>query len=441
MNETTGKSLARWWLLLGVAGLAVGGLLALPLAVAHTPAFATPAMQQLFHNALVVHVDLTVLVWFLTAACMVWSAEAAGRRAFITIPYLEQAALGAMGAGAALLAVSPLFGGEALMSNYIPVISNPVFFLGLALIFCSVVLQITYYFISYPLAKNLQGVACASTAIITGTAFVCFFVAAMHMPKVIEGEQYYDLLFWAGGHVLQNAYNILLVLTWLRLAICLRPGLKTGSWLGLLCFFLLLITVDALIVAVRDDVTSQNYRLFFTRDVMEVGGIAPALAGLWILTKLSLPSAKERAIFTSLAMSLLLFFYGGVLGVLIHGQDVTIPAHYHGSIVGVTLAFMGLAYLWLPRFGYGEVAHTKLAFWQPIIYGVGQIMHISGLAWSGGYGVLRKTPGALEGGFTSAKAAMGLMELGGLLAIIGGFMFVVVVGRAVYNSSSEPLAK
>jgi heme/copper-type cytochrome/quinol oxidase subunit 1 len=137
------------------------------------------------------------------------------------------------------------------------------------------------------------------------------------------------------------------------------------------------------------------------------------------------------ALRASLFMSMLLFAYGGILGLMIEDQNVVIPAHYHGSIVGTTLAFMGLAYLWLPRFGYGEVAHTKLAFWQPILYGGGQIIHISALAWSGGYGVLRKTPGAELP--ASAKAAMGLMGLGGLIAIIGGFLFVVVVARAVYR--------
>jgi heme/copper-type cytochrome/quinol oxidase subunit 1 len=127
-------------------------------------------------------------------------------------------------------------------------------------------------------------------------------------------------------------------------------------------------------------------------------------------------------------MSLVLFIYGGILGALITGQNVVIPAHYHGSIVGVTLAFMGLAYLMLPQLGYKEVANWKLAYWQPIVYGVGQIMHISGLAYSGGYGVLRKTPaGEMADISFSVKAALGFMGLGGLIAIIGGLMFVVVV--------------
>lgn len=143
-------------------------------------------------------------------------------------------------------------------------------------------------------------------------------------------------------------------------------------------------------------------------------------------------------------MSMLVFAYGGVLGLLIQGQDVTIPAHYHGSIVGITLAFMGLAYLLLPRFGWAEVAQSRLAFWQPIVLGIGQILHVTGLAWLGGHGVLRKTPGAEAADMASA-AALHVMRFGGLLAVLGGVMFVVVVIRAVVrgaqSSSRLPPAK
>jgi hypothetical protein len=58
-------------------------------------------------------------------------------------------------------------------------------------------------------------------------------------------------------------------------------------------------------------------------------------------------------------------------------------------------------------------------------------MHIGGLAYSGGYGVLRKTPGSVANSLTpDVKIAMGIMGTGGLLAVIGGILFVVVMARA-----------
>jgi cytochrome c oxidase subunit I len=92
---------------------------------------------------------------------------------------------------------------------------------------------------------------------------------------------------------------------------------------------------------------------------------------------------------------------------------------------------MGVVYRLLPSLGYGA-PQGKLARRQPWVYGLGQLMHIVGLVWSGGYGVQRKVAGAEQVlRSTSEVAGMGLMGLGGLVAIIGGLMFVVVVLRAM----------
>jgi hypothetical protein len=59
-------------------------------------------------------------------------------------------------------------------------------------------------------------------------------------------------------------------------------------------------------------------------------------------------------------------------------------------------------------------------------------MHIIGLVWSGGYGVQRKVAGAEQVLRTPQETmGMGLMGLGGLIAIVGGIMFVVIVIRAL----------
>jgi cytochrome c oxidase subunit 1 len=125
-----------------------------------------------------------------------------------------------------------------------------------------------------------------------------------------------------------------------------------------------------------------------------------------------------------------LFAAGGVIGVFINGSNVRIPAHYHGCIVGVTLALMGLAYHLMPQLGYGA-PRGRLARWQPALYGAGQLMHIVGLVWSGGYGVQRKVAGADQVLRSAGEVAgMGLMGAGGLVAIVGGLLFVVVMIRA-----------
>jgi heme/copper-type cytochrome/quinol oxidase subunit 1 len=174
---------------------------------------------------------------------------------------------------------------------------------------------------------------------------------------------------------------------------------------------------------------------------MRIGGglaIAPfaaaMLAALW-----NAPESNEqtRGLKSALLWSLLLFGAGGLIGLAINGSNVKIPAHYHGAIVGVTLAFMGLAYHLLPRMGYARPS-PRLAALQPALYGAGQLAHVIGLVWSGGYGVQRKVAGADQvlRGFEQV-AAMGLMGLGGLAAVAGGILFIVIVGRSLWTSSGS----
>jgi len=142
-------------------------------------------------------------------------------------------------------------------------------------------------------------------------------------------------------------------------------------------------------------------------------------------------SAGQRPLRMALGWSLLLFGAGGLIGFAIQGSNVKIPAHYHGSIVGVTLAFMGLAYHLLPQMGYAA-PQGRLATLQPWLYGAGQLAHVLGLLWSGGYGVQRKVAGAEQVlRSTEQIAAMGLMGLGGLAAVAGGILFIVIVIRAM----------
>ena len=153
---------------------------------------------------------------------------------------------------------------------------------------------------------------------------------------------------------------------------------------------------------------------------------------LWRLRDLPANPAKY-----ALLASFTLFALGGVVGYLIQGVNVVIPAHYHGSTVGVTLAFMGLAYVLLPMLGFGR-AEGRMAVWQPYVYGAGQLLHVLGLAWSGGYGVQRKVAGADQLLTTlPQKVGMGMMGLGGLIAVIGGLMFVVVCLKAMSRRSEQ----
>lgn len=166
--------------------------------------------------------------------------------------------------------------------------------------------------------------------------------------------------------------------------------------LFLLIMALPVITVPFLYVA--HEIVSPGHRLAFT-ELMKYGGLSCVPLGFAVLFSLwnsEKPEGEGRYLGSALQSSILLFALGGALGFAIAGLDIVIPAHYHGSTVGVTIAFMGLTYYLLPRLGFGPLP-PRMAFWQPYIYGGGQLMHIIGLAWSGGYSVQRKTAGLTQG--------------------------------------------
>lgn len=436
---------SRRWLIIGVWSLAIAGIFSLVLVISRTPSFCgIEWLTRLFREALVVHVDLSVLVWFLSIACMFWSLLTESSRPLIS--YLLRAAQICFIAGMIFISLSPLdpkaFG---VMSNYIPVIMSPVFFIGLSLLLCGVGLMLFHLFVSNKdnnvFARPIR-FAIFSSGVIALFSIAAFIWSFHLLPPEIDGQQYYEMGFWGGGHVLQFVHTQILMVCWLWLVVTLKPEFFISNKALYSLFGIgFLAALATPLPYLLFDITSSEFRQFFTDSMIVAGGIAPMILAFFIIPALwqkrKERKGEQRALWSVLFMSVILFIYGGFLGGLIQGQNVVIPAHYHGSIVGVTLGFMGIAYLLLPRFGYRNVTGWKMAYWQPMVYGVGQIMHISGLAYSGGYGgVQRKTPcGEMLPLATDIKAAMGLMGLGGLLAIIGGLMFVVVVWRAVRGIS------
>jgi hypothetical protein len=97
-----------------------------------------------------------------------------------------------------------------------------------------------------------------------------------------------------------------------------------------------------------------------------------------------------------------------------------------------------VCYLLLPQLGY-PLRNIKMAIWQPVIYSSGQLLHVAGLVWSGGYGVQRKVAGAAQD-LDSIERVLGmsLMGFGGLVSSIGGLLFLIIVLRALTLSKQRP---
>lgn len=433
MQQLSKQYYAARWLALGVVALALAGLFAVALVIGRTPQLSSlRVFQELFAVALVVHVDLSVWVWFSAVIAAMISAhlQARERRIF----YAESAAWWCMCIGTALLALAPLDSHwQVIKSNYIPVVANVIFFLGLSFIAAStmiVALEVCSR-IKVRSSMHFESLACNVMAGVMLVALGLFFYSGYALPQGYDAHARFEYLFWAGGHTMQHAFSLAMIVAWAALFEKRYAREAFSSRVGVALVLLIVIAVIMpLPTVIAHSVDSLEFQEAFTNAMIAMGGVAPGLAFLLIAIQLiKAPKLQigRDAYRASLIMSMVLFAAGGILGLMISGQNVTIPAHYHGSIVAVTIALMGYSYTLMPRWGYGDVNVQKLSFYQPILYGVGQLMHIGGLAYSGGYGVLRKTAAAGTNFAPDVKVALGIMGLGGLLAIIGGLVFVVVM--------------
>jgi len=327
------------------------------------------------------------------------------------------------------------------MANYVPVLDGPVFLYGLVLIglalLCLVLRSVLVAPRLFALADGASSLRFGlwSAAVSAGIALAALAWSWAELPPPIDARTYYETLFWGAGHVIQFTWTLLMLVAWIWLAGLVGARLPlTPRLAGALLALGLVAALIAPLIYFEWPVVSVQHQRMFTWLMRFGGGLAILPLGLAIAVGLALApsaSATQRPLRAALIASMLLFALGGAVGFLIQGSDVRIPAHYHGSIVGVTLALMGLAYALAPRLG-GRHVSTRLACWQVRCYAGGQLLHIVGLVWSGGYGVQRKVAGSdqvLDS--TSQVLGMGLMGLGGLIAIIGGLLFVVVIWRAM----------
>ncbi|MCW5593979.1 MAG: cytochrome C oxidase subunit I, partial [Burkholderiales bacterium] len=347
--------LAAGWLALGIAALVGSGIFSLLLVLARTPGLKDLfPVANFFQVALVAHVDLSVLVWFLAFAGVLWSL-AGDTRAL----GLGKAALALCAAGTAALMVAPLAGNAIpVLANYIPVIDNAVFLGGLLALAAGVALAIVRTF----LATRASGTpldggdalrwGIVGSAVATAMALAAFGWSWMEVSPLLERKAYFELLFWGGGHVLQFTWTLLMLVAWLWLAgaLGLRPALSARVTLVVLTIALASVFVTPVIYLAHPVASVEHHKL--QTWLMRFGGglaIPPILLALaFSMRRLPKLDGASRPVFGALAASIGLFAAGGLIGFAISGPNVKIPAHYHGCIVGVTLAFMGLAYHLLP---------------------------------------------------------------------------------------------
>lgn len=432
---TTGR-LLYGWLFLAVFSLVFAGVFALLVALARTPVMEDllPLGRDYIYVALVGHVDLAVVIWFLAFEGFLWALTSTvdiGKKEFS--PILGMFSVYIAGAGIGLVVIAAVFAlGPAEIANYVPVLLTPVFFAGLVLFAVGILLSLVNTFLSVLKARaEGQEIPAITFGMVTAgvavfVAILCFGLSAYF--QVSTGKAFIDFerLFWGGGHILQYANTIAMVAAWTYLARLIygRDPFNKGFSKLLYAFYLLFI-IPAPFIFFMYDTSSAEYKAAFTFLMQWGMGWSTSIFGLgllWMIIR-EKRSWKDPA-FASLVLSMSIFLTGGLIGIFIRGVNTIIPAHYHCVIGAVTIAFMGLFYELMPVVGR-ELYSKRLAALQPYLYSLGILLFAVGLFYAGTHGVARKTYGSEQNLNSMAKVmAMSIMGIGGLVAIAGGITFV-----------------
>jgi Tfp pilus assembly protein PilF len=431
------RRLAGAWFVLALLALGASALLAVVLVAARTPFLGLGG--GFFRTALVLHVDMAVLVWFLAAAAGLWvltrgKSDAAGWGAFC------------LSAVAVLLMLfSPLLGGPPpVLSNYAPVLDSTVFLGALAAFFVGVLLTAGWS-LSAGWGRGAAPWRLASrwSVLVLGVAtfvFVrdCFFAPITRAVVPIT----FDDQVWGAGHLLQFMHGVLMIGVWSVLG--QRLLLRAPRLAIALPFLLAAAAAPTLIgglLSLLHNVGSSEHRWGFTELMRWASWPAAAVCGLgfllgaWRMVRAGDPlNAEERV----LLLSVVLFLAGCLVGATIHGNATTsVPAHYHGTVGAVTLAYLLFARGLAAAFGLRLPVRTWIDR-LPLLYGCGIGVLVIGLAWSGMLGVPRKAPHTeLAQAGMSYLVAMGLAGVGGFVALAAAAILVVVILRALWRGLGE----
>lgn len=437
--QEVGNRPARGWFLFAIGSLVLAGLLSLTLVVGRLPFLGWLFTDPLFFKrALVVHVDLSIVVWF-QAGTLAFLGLALGPRLHRGV---TMTALVLAGAGVAGLLVGALMPGALpVLSNYVPVIDHPVFFAGLACWFVG-----SGLFFGFALMTPARTDAKAMTpAVVVGLRAsaaanllaIITFVGAWRTNPAAVPAVYYELLFWGGGHVLQAGNVALMLALWLHL-LQRWTGRSLLDATSATALMVALVLPQLIMPVLAFSGTTGTLYFSMATHLMR-WTIFPVV--LVVLGAAAIQVWRLRAElvwrdyrWAGLAGSATLIALGFILGSLIRTSSTLVPGHYHCAIGAVTIALMAAAYDFCVAVAPDRSAAPapRRARLQLLLFGGGQAIFGLGFALAGAYGMGRKQYG-IEQHVRSLGEYLGLsvMGLGGLVAVAGGIFFLVVMVRSI----------
>lgn len=427
------KKYNLFWFILSIIALATSGLYSVAVSMMRNPAiFNLFNYPDFFKVSLVIHVTLSINIWFILFA-QFHLENSFGKFPIINYLHKYLAALSIL-----LIIISGLIPGtNALTYNYIPMLNNLWFIVGIAIFFINfgVYTLIALVFLLKDWRLIIKNIDCHLKFFIILSAiisFLCLIYSGYNLTTLSDLEE----VFWGFGHGLQFLFiEVALLclvknLTQYNNFISISDSSKILLPLSILKIINLLIMPFFYFFDNSHELFTLHMRygmliFLFPLSIIIIKKLLPIINKYW----------KHYAII-SFILAIIISIYGGIIGYLILEINVTIPAHYHASLIAITIMIMGSIY------GYLEYIDKKENLWiftksikkviliQLIIYGLGHMMHVSGLLMMGGYGALRKTPGDMS---NVSRLGKYIFMSGSGLSIIGGIMFILIGAIIIYK--------
>ena len=370
---------------------------------------------------------------------------------------------------------------DVLFTSYVPLRAHPLFYLGVILFAVGAVLAVCIFFASLVVARRERTYE-GSVPLVTFGALTAAIIAAItlvhgaaiYIPTFLWSldlmpmdAQVYRLVWWGLGHSSQQINVAAMVSVWYLLGALTVGAVVLNEKVSRIAFvlYVLFISMASAHHLLVDPGMGPAWKVWNTSYFMYMAVLASMIHGFTVpggieigmrlrgYTK-GLFEWLRRAPwgdpgFSSLIFSIVVFgFVGGITGVtfgteqinIIAHNTLRIPGHFHATVVsGTAMAFMGVTYYVIPLIFRKKVAFWPLARIQPYLFAGGMLIFSITMTFAGTFGVPRRhwditfsgAPFTLE--FSPAvDLVMGMMALGGLMAALGGGIYILVTVWSVF---------
>ena len=440
-----------------------------------------------FYRILTVH-GMTMLVFFILffEMAILYFASAVLLGSRVAAPKLAWAAFGLMVIGAGLVEVMMWTGkADVLFSSYVPLRAEPPYYLGVILFAVGALLAVGIFFATLVVARR-EKTYTGSVPLVTYGAITAAIIAvitlghgaAIYIPTYFWSmgwmnvdPQIYRMVWWGLGHSSQQINVAAMVAVWYLMgaltigAVVLNEKISRTAFV-LYVLFISMASAHHLLV---DPGMGPAWKVWNTSYAMYLAVLASMIHGFTVPAGMEVGSRLRGLTkglfewlrrapwgdpgFSATVFSIVVFgFVGGITGVTFGTEQINLtvhntlrsPGHFHATVVsGTALAFMGLTYYVVPLIFRKRVAFWGMAKVQPYVFALGMLIFTMAMTFAGTFGVPRRhwdtsfAQAPFDVQFSPTVDLMiGIMAIGGLLAVTGGAMYIVITVSSVFFGRS-----